>query len=115
MMNYCFRCGAQIFDDAAVCPRCGATQQMQMQQMQMQQMKAAVADRGGFGWSILGFDFPFLSVLIPIVGVFFLISGFIMCLIWRDTKPNTSKDLFWGIIAGIIIVVLIIVGLWLAL
>ena len=105
-MKFCHRCGAQILDDAVVCPRCGVSQQMQMQLMD-----AAVVDRGGFGWSILGFIFPLLSIIIPILGVFFLIIGFIMSLIWRDTKPNTSRALFWGMIAGIIIIAAVIVGL----
>lgn len=53
-------------------------------------MAAAVsADAGSFGWVVLGFCFP--------------IIGFILYLVWKDTKPISSKQSGKGALIGFIV------------
>ena len=80
-MAYCKNCGAEIDDLAAVCPRCGVAQET----------KPAVVDNGGFGWGLLGF-------CIPIVGL-------VLFLVWKDTKPKTSKAAGVGALVSVIVLV----------
>ena len=79
-MAFCRKCGANIDDEAVICPVCGVEQ------------KAAVVDNGGFGWGALG-------CCIPIVGL-------ILWLVWKDTKPNTAKAVGQGALISVIISVL---------
>lgn len=62
---YCKNCGAEIDDQAAICPKCGFDQ------------SPPVVDNGGFGWGLLGCCVP--------------IAGLILFLLWKDTKPKTAK------------------------
>jgi len=103
VMKYCYKCGAQIDDDAVICPTCGVAQAKK---------PGNAEDRGGLGWSLLSFVSCILAFLLPIVGWAAAIACFIMYLIWRDTKPKTSKALLWGLIIGALSVVLIIACLW---
>ena len=66
-MAFCKYCGAQIDDNAVVCTSCGVAQNN----------TPAVVDKGGFGWGALG-------CCLPLVGL-------ILFLVWKDTKPKTSK------------------------
>ena len=66
-MAFCRNCGAQIDDNAVVCTSCGVAQNN----------TPAVVDKGGFGWGALG-------CCLPLVGL-------ILFLVWKDTKPKTSK------------------------
>ena len=66
-MAFCKNCGNQIEDNAATCPNCGASQNTTPQ----------ATDNGGFLWGLLG-------CCIPIVGL-------VLFLVWKDTKPKTSK------------------------
>ena len=88
-MKFCSNCGAQIDDNAVVCPKCGVAQKSNPQQQ--------VVDNGGFGWGLLG-------CCIPIVGL-------ILFLVWKDTKPNTAKAAGIGALISVICtVVLYILG-----
>lgn len=80
-MAYCKNCGTEIQDYAVICPNCGAAQET----------KPAVVDNGGFGWGLLGFCLP--------------IVGLILFLVWKDTKPKTSKSAGVGALVSVIIVV----------
>ena len=80
-MAYCKNCGAEIDDLATICPRCGV----------YQETKPAVVDNGGFGWGLLGF-------CIPLVGL-------ILFLVWKDTKPKTSKAAGVGALVSVIVLV----------
>ena len=88
-MAYCKNCGAQIDDQANVCPQCGVTQTA----------APAVVDNGGFWWGALG-------CCIPIVGL-------ILFLVWKDNKPKTAKAAGIGALVsvgiGIIYYILMIV------
>ena len=78
-MAYCKNCGQPIDDNAVVCPYCGVAQQP----------AGGVVDNGGFGWGFLGFCFPLV--------------GLILFLVWKDTKPNTSKAAGIGALVGVIV------------
>ena len=80
-MAFCKNCGAQIDDNAVVCTSCGSAQNT----------TPAVGDNGGFGWGVLG-------CCIPIVGL-------ILFLVWKDTKPKTSKAAGIGALVSTIAIV----------
>lgn len=80
-MAYCKKCGAEIDDQATVCPKCGVPQQT----------KPEVVDNGGFLWGLLG-------CCIPLVGL-------ILFLVWKDTKPRTSKAAGIGALVSVIVYV----------
>ena len=75
-MAFCKNCGKEIDDNAVVCVNCGSSQTPQ------------VTDNGGFGWGLLG-------CCIPIVGL-------ILFLVWKDTKPKTSKAAGIGALVSVI-------------
>lgn len=90
---YCRNCGAEIDDKAVICPKCGVAQN---------DVQTAGADNGGFGWGLLGF-------CIPLVGL-------ILFLVWKDTKPKTSKAAGKGalisvIVGAVLYVLLVILGI----
>lgn len=68
----------KIDDRAVVCPQCGVAQSS----------TPAVKDNGGFGWGLLG-------CCIPLVGL-------ILFLVWKDTKPKTSKAAGIGALVSVI-------------
>ena len=76
-MAFCKKCGAQIDDQAVVCPKCGVAQGAGM----------STSDNGGFLWGLLG-------CCIPLVGL-------ILFLVWKDTKPKTSKAAGIGALVGV--------------
>lgn len=53
----------------------------------------SIVDNGGFGWVLLG-------CCIPIVGL-------ILFLVWKDTKPKTSKAAGIGALVSVIVMVLL--------
>lgn len=90
---YCRNCGAEIDDKAVICPKCGVAQN---------DVQTAGADNGGFGWGLLGF-------CIPLVGL-------ILFLVWKDTKPKTSKAAGKGalisvIVGAVLYILLVILGI----
>ncbi len=78
-MAFCKKCGAEINDQATICPQCGAPQT---------EPATPVDDKGGFLWGLLG-------CCIPLVGL-------ILFLVWKDTKPKTSKAAGVGALVGVI-------------
>ena len=56
-----------------------------------------VVDRGGFGWGLLGF-------CIPIVGL-------VLFLVWRDSKPKTSKAAGIGALVSVIIAIVVYIAM----
>ena len=80
-MAFCRNCGAQIHDEAVICPQCGVEQKK----------ITAVNDNGSFGWWLLG-------CCIPIVGL-------ILWLIWKDTQPNNAKKAGTGALVSVIVTV----------
>ncbi|WP_334203872.1 zinc ribbon domain-containing protein [Clostridium tertium] len=83
MLIFCKNCGKEIDDNAAVCIHCGVATNS----------TPAVVDNGGFGWGLLG-------CCIPIVGL-------ILFLVWKDTKPKTSKAAGIGALVSVGIYILL--------
>ena len=79
-MAYCKKCGAEIDDQAVICPKCGV------------QQTPEVEDKGGFLWGLLG-------CCIPLVGL-------ILYLVWKDTKPKTSKAAGIGALVSVVCLVI---------
>ena len=78
-MAFCRNCGAQIHDEAVICPQCG-----------VEQKKAPAAnDTGSFGWWLLG-------CCVPIVGL-------ILWLVWKDTQPKNAKKAGTGALVSVIV------------
>ena len=92
-MAYCKKCGREIDNTASHCAYCGAAQNDATSAPQ-------TVDNGGFGWGLLG-------CLIPIVGL-------ILFLVWRDTKPKTSKAAGVGALVSVIVSVVLYVVLMIA-
>ncbi len=82
-MKYCTKCGAELHDEAVVCPNCGCKAD-------------AVDDSGSIGWGFLGF-------IIPIVGL-------ILYLTWKNEKPKCAKRAGSGALAAVIIDALGVLG-----
>ena len=80
-MAFCKKCGAEIDDQAVICPKCGVSQVTH----------PATVDNGGFLWGLLG-------CCIPLVGL-------ILFLVWKDTKPKTSKAAGIGALVGVVCVI----------
>ena len=80
---FCKNCGKEIDDNAAVCIHCGVATNS----------TPAVVDNGGFGWGLL-------RCCIPIVGL-------ILFLVWKDTKPKTSKAAGIGALVSVGIYILL--------
>lgn len=83
-MAYCKNCGKEISDQTTFCPNCGTSQNATTQ--------PTVVDNGGIGWGLLG-------CCIPIVGL-------ILFLVWKDSKPKTSKAAGIGALVGVILCIL---------
>ena len=77
-MKYCQKCGAELVDEAVVCPQCGCSQGK----------TSTEVDSGGFGWALLGF-------CIPIVGL-------ILWLVWRENLPLRAKSVGKGALASVL-------------
>ena len=97
---YCIKCGKEIEEGAAFCPACGASQQPQQPPVQQpvqnwQQPVQQPTEGGGAGWGVLGF-------CIPIVGL-------ILFLVWKDTKPKSSKAAGIGAMISVILSVVLYV------
>lgn len=84
-MKYCKYCGKEVEDDAVVCIHCGRSLR--------EENPVAYDDTGSIGWGFLGFFFP--------------VVGLILYLVWKDTKPKTSKvagkGALIGFIAGVVL------------
>ena len=91
-MAFCRNCGKQIEDNAVACNACGAAQKVDSAPI-VEPTQPSVVDNGGFGWGLLG-------CCIPVVGL-------ILFLVWRDTKPKTSKAAGIGALVSVIATVLI--------
>lgn len=79
---YCKNCGEMIDDKAVICPKCGVAQ------VQL----PSVTDSGSFGWALLGF-------FIPVVGL-------ILFLVWRESKPKSSKKAGIGALVSVLLGIL---------
>ncbi len=77
---YCRNCGKEIDNNLAQCPYCNTP---------VMQGQTVVEDNGGAWWSILGCCFP--------------IVGLILYIVWKDTKPKSSKEAGIGALIGVLL------------
>lgn len=101
-MAFCRNCGKEIDGNAVACEYCGAAQVQEPTVEPTQTVEPTpgvtptqppVVDNGGFGWGLLG-------CCVPIVGL-------ILFLVWKDTKPKTSKAAGIGALVSVIASVVI--------
>lgn len=86
---FCQKCGKEINDKFVLCPYCGESVGNNNQDYNFNQSSTVQSnDTGGFGWSVLGFFFP--------------IVGLILFLVWKSTKPKSAKAAGIGGIVGFI-------------
>lgn len=90
-MNYCTNCGNKVDSNAYVCTHCGVKLKNESQQTQI----FSSEDKGGFGWSVLGFFVP--------------IAGLILYLVWKNEKPKTAKSAGKGALIYLICYIAIMV------
>lgn len=90
-MAFCRKCGAEIDDEAVVCPKCGVATNKFSQVKEIREN--VLPDSGGFGWGVLGFIFPLV--------------GLILYLIWKDTKPKTAHSAGKGALISVIVVAVV--------
>ena len=90
-MAFCRNCGAQIDDQAVVCPKCGVAEGAGM----------STSDSGEILWGLLGCCIP--------------LAGLILFLVWKDTKPKTSKAAGIGALVGVVVSVLCVVAWYIVL
>ena len=99
-MAFCKNCGAQIDDNAASCPSCGAAQNnynpnpapnynnnYNNYNPNYNPNPTPAVDNGGIGWGLLG-------CCIPLVGL-------ILFLVWKDQKPRTAESAGIGALVGV--------------
>ena len=96
-MNYCTNCGSKVDSNAYVCTHCGVKLRNDVKPIQNNNSE----DKGGFGWSVLGF-------FVPVVGL-------ILYLVWKNEKPKTAKAagkgaLTYAIVYGVIIILAFVIG-----
>lgn len=80
-MKYCANCGKEIDENAFACPHCGVAVSSNSSAV------SATEDTGNWGWGVLG-------CCIPIVGL-------ILYLVWKDSKPLSSKRAGIGALIGV--------------
>ena len=88
---YCRNCGKMVPDNAAYCPECGASQVNGPGPSYYNQNY----DSGSIGWAVLGF-------FIPLV-------GFILWLIWMDSKPKCARMAGIGALVSVALNVVLVV------
>lgn len=81
---YCRKCGAEIFDEAVVCPHCGVATGNTMPSQN---------DSGSLWWFVLGF-------IIPLIGL-------ILYIVWKDEKPKNAKMVGWGALISVILAIIL--------
>ena len=84
---FCNKCGKEVNDEAVVCIHCGCSLK--------EETSSSSQSSEGAGCFLSG-----LSFLIPLLGL-------ILYLVWKDSKPQASKDCgksaLWGVIIGIVL------------
>ena len=71
-MKYCSHCGAELLDEAVICPKCGCS-------------------CGGKGGRAMAAAEDKPEAWIKVLSFFIPIAGLILFLVWMDDKPISSK------------------------
>lgn len=77
---FCKNCGAQIDDEAVVCPNCGVAQKKLTSEINPD-------DAPNMGFAVLCFFFP--------------IVGLILYLVWHSTSPLKARSCGKGALVGV--------------
>ena len=88
---FCKKCGAQIDDNAVVCPNCGTA----TDNYAPQNRPTATQDGKSAGFAVLCFFFP--------------VVGLILYLVWKDSLPLRAKSCGKGAIIGVIVYVVFVI------
>ena len=83
---YCRNCGKEIDNNLAQCPYCNTPLITEN----------VIQDNGSVWWGVLG-------CCIPIVGL-------ILFIVWKDTKPSSSKKAGIGALIGFIVPIILYIG-----
>ncbi len=86
---FCRNCGAEISEEAFVCPKCG----VRTGGGNGGKKEVAADDAPNMGFAFLGF-------LIPLIGL-------ILWLMWKDTSPLKAKSCGKGALVGVIVSVVV--------
>ncbi len=97
-MKFCTHCGAELLDEAVICPKCGCpvegSKQSSEQALNQPINNPQLESYGSkFGWGFLGFCFPLV--------------GLILFLVWKDSKPRSAKAAGIGAIIGFVVNVIV--------
>ena len=103
-MKYCHNCGKQIDDGAIFCSGCGARQDGTINNNAYGGFSYGgyygappYREERTFGYAVLAFFFP--------------IVGFILWILWRDTRPVASKSALKGALIGVAVnIVMTVLG-----
>ncbi len=107
---FCKKCGKEVADDTRFCPFCGTQLSGEETEKPVVDPTPRVVenetkvksndDSGSAGWGVLGFFFP--------------IVGFILWLVWKKEKPNSSRAAGIGTLVSVILSVILFI-LWIVL
>jgi len=86
-MKYCTKCGKELTEEAVICLNCGCFVNEKKAEPKKEE------DSKSFAWSILGFFFPIL--------------GLILWLIWKDDMPLRAHSVGIGALIGAIATVVV--------
>lgn len=89
---YCRRCGAEIKDDAVICPKCCTSTGKTEKTTETYKEKTSVPYKRDRPSDALGF----LGFLIPVVGL-------ILYLVWKDDYPKKAHSVGAGALTGVIV------------
>ena len=98
-MKKCNFCGREINDYAIFCQHCGAEQSDWNYKGYGANESQYGAQNANSSYGVNGYRsiwFAVLAFLVPIL-------GFILCYVWRNTRPGRAMSLFKGAIAAVVI------------
>lgn len=87
-MKYCIHCGAELLDEASICPKCGCSCETKKEKSSDSTSVKTNTDDGSAVWLVLGIFVP--------------LAGLILYLVWKDDKPKCSLQAGKGALIGVL-------------